>query len=169
MDESKLMEWLIQLPQAARAPLLNADKKLEQPGQARIWLERIFNATLQTWAKEDMLSAETMRGINRWRREGASMKGAWEGVYKKDENGLKKLLREKLYPVPLEVSIETGEGKMKVVRKEEVKLPDFSGDEGKWPELEEGGDMRGLVLMLDFFVACKSIMLSVLLDFAILF
>jgi hypothetical protein len=43
-------------------------------------------------------------------------------------------LRERLFPVPLEVDIETGKGKKKVVTKETVELPDYSGDEGKWPD-----------------------------------
>jgi hypothetical protein len=128
------MEWLIQLPQKARAPLLNAEKKLEQPAQARIWLERIFNTTFQDWAKEDELSVESIKGLNRWRMDGGSVKGAWGVIYKKDEAGLKKLLRDRLYPVPLEVKTETDEGKGKVVVKEMIELPDYSGEEGKWPE-----------------------------------
>jgi hypothetical protein len=39
-----------------------------------------------------------------------------------------------LYPVPLEVKTETDEGKGKVVVKEMIELPDYSGEEGKWPE-----------------------------------
>jgi hypothetical protein len=102
--------------------------------QARIWLERIFNITFHDWAKEDELSAESIKGLNRWRMDGGSVKGAWEVIYKRDEEGLKKLLRERLFPVPLEVKTETGEGMGKVVAKETVELPDYSGEQGKWPE-----------------------------------
>lgn len=91
---------------------------------ARIYLERIYKKTFQTWAAEDPLTVESLKVINQWRRL-----GNFVGLYtNKTPAGLKEFLVDVL----LANERKEGEGKEKTVMK--IVLPDYSDNKDKWPQ-----------------------------------
>jgi len=123
--ESDLAIWVKELPSSVKKPLHDEiGEQLIWPNRARFYLERIYKKTFQTWAAEDPLTTESLKGVNQWRRL-----GTFAGVYtNKTPAGLRKFLVDVL----LANERKEGDGKDKTVVK--IDLPDYSDNQDKWPK-----------------------------------
>ena len=130
MPKASLLKWVNALPNKPRDKLRKTPTELSKPGLARIWLERIYNNTFQTWAAEEPLSQESLKAINQWRWHVADPKGSWNLFYKNEAADLKKFFHDKLYP-----STETVDGEGGKEVEVPLELPDYRGSNGKWPDL----------------------------------
>ncbi|KAI4947821.1 hypothetical protein J4E86_008337 [Alternaria arbusti] len=125
MPDSDIILWARKLPSDVKDSLLDdIGEKLMWPNRARFYLERIYKKTFQTWAAEDPMTAQSLRGVNQWRRL-----GTFVGVYtNKTPAGLRKFLVDVL----LANERKEGDGKGKTVVK--IDLPDYSDNQDKWPK-----------------------------------
>ncbi|KAH6857245.1 hypothetical protein BKA58DRAFT_473300 [Alternaria rosae] len=127
MAESDLVLWVKELPSGLRKPLLDdigGKLRDSKAHYTRIYLERIYKKTFQTWAAENPLTTESVKEIRLWRRLGRF--DTWDKYSRKNEQGLETFCEEQLFPQTRTI----GEGE----EAKRVDLPDYSNDKDKWPK-----------------------------------
>jgi uncharacterized protein YnzC (UPF0291/DUF896 family) len=123
MQKADLIPWIENLPADVRASLLDEHAALLplREAYARIYLERVFKKTFQTWAAQDTLTEESKKEIKAWRQL-----GTFRESYERTDAGLEKFCEKQLFPRTKTV----GAGK----KTKKVDLPDYSENKDKWPE-----------------------------------
>jgi hypothetical protein len=123
MQEADLLPWVEKLPAEAKASLIDEHGGLLplREAYARIYLERVFKKTFQTWAAQDTLTEESKKEVKAWRQL-----GTFSGLYERTDAELKRFCETHLFPRTKTV----GAGK----KTKKVELPDYSDDKDRWPE-----------------------------------